>query len=507
MGERFHWPVPMWVVQYQLLGGHRRMGGVLAISTAVLVVGFAGFRRLLLDMPLATVAGGTLKTLAFLQCGGLVLGGCGAVHRAILRDFETRMLESHRLTPMSNIAVALGYLFGSTLQITSLFLLVTVFGVVLSLIASLRVDVWLTGSLLIASGAAALWSASVFVCTRLTKPPSPVGILVGLSILGNVGLVTVPGLGFLLCAYPVVLGCMMIQGVPGPTVPPAAVVGMLVVDAILTMFWLSCAAAKYRRPDLPALGAVRGLTLLTLWLVLGMIGLVAFRAVVGALGRSSGNPVQLDFQWAGTLVLSLVVMLWPIQGAVECYVLARRGTRLRGKADRVPAGVVAMLAAALIVGTSVLFGGDIWAQLPSATLSSAGAVMAWLLTGLAFLSAALFAYGVLLAAVSLLKSPKIAAGMVLALVWVVVPLADAAFAEAMRQYPHAFQLSVLFGMSPVGTLIALWMDVPAPQLGLGVAVQFALALTSVLMGHWALRRAFPGTPGSPSDPPTAPPPR
>ena len=123
MGERVQLPWPMWRVQYQLLGGFRRLSAIVLVCAVVLVAGIFGLRRLGMPDPFTAVAGTALNFRTGIQVFLLILGGCQAVYRAMLRDHEGKMKESHRLTPMSNITVVLGYLFGSTLQISSLFVM------------------------------------------------------------------------------------------------------------------------------------------------------------------------------------------------------------------------------------------------------------------------------------------------------------------------------------------------------------------------------------------------
>ena len=73
-----------------------------------------------------------------IQAALLVLHGCNAIHRVLLRDYQTRMFESHRLTPMSNHAVVLGYLIGGGGHPLMMFGVNLVFGTILSFLGSSR---------------------------------------------------------------------------------------------------------------------------------------------------------------------------------------------------------------------------------------------------------------------------------------------------------------------------------------------------------------------------------
>jgi len=155
-------PLPMWRVQYQLLGGRRRMMAIVLVTTTLLIVGIIAIRRLMLRDPFPAVATRVLTLLTVIQVLVTVLGGANAVYRALLRDYQTKMNESHRLTPMSGIAVSVGYLFGSTMQITALFAVFTVVGAGVSLFARLPVGPWLLSNLILFNGAITIWAATVF---------------------------------------------------------------------------------------------------------------------------------------------------------------------------------------------------------------------------------------------------------------------------------------------------------------------------------------------------------
>ena len=97
-----------------------------------------------------------------------------------------------------NSGVALGYLFGPTLQILAVFAVVVAFGWVLCWAAYSPPGRWVGGNVLVLSGAFTLWAMVVFASMRLAKPVSPIGVLIGAIVLGNVGLVLIPAAGDLL---------------------------------------------------------------------------------------------------------------------------------------------------------------------------------------------------------------------------------------------------------------------------------------------------------------------
>ena len=82
-----------------------------------------------------------------------------------------------------------------------------------------------------------------------------------LKIMGGIdtdflGMLLLPAAGLLMSAYPIMFGFQMTTGVGWPAA--SAILMIAAVNVVMTVFWLSDAAVKYRRPDLPALNSVRG---------------------------------------------------------------------------------------------------------------------------------------------------------------------------------------------------------------------------------------------------------
>ncbi len=490
MAERFQLPFPMWRVQYQLLGSHSRMVIVVLACIGVLTVGFLGFRRSLNNTALVNVVNMTLNFLGGLNVFLLIFVGCNGVHRAMLRDHDTKMIESHRLTPMSNSGVALGYLFGPTLQILAVFASVVAFGGALCYAAYLPAGQWVGGNVLVLSGAFTLWAMVVFSGMRLAKPISPIGVLIGAIVLGNVGLVLIPGIGLFLSAYSTFLGMDLIIG-RGIAIP-AAIGAAAVANAVLTLFWISCAAVKYRRPDLPTLGAVRGMGLLLLWLIFGTFGVVGME--YGS--RTGALPPILaalpTIQLAATLCISLLVALIPLNGAVECRMLAARGASMRGWRDRVPCWLVVVGAVVLICGVTALVCAPVWPACARVRPWMASSLVVktistfWLQTVLAFTLAMLTARAAFVIGYRRFRSPKLAAGILLTAAWILPPMIDYGIAFALRDSTIAIRLSWIFGCSPLGTILVTWTRLRA-HLSEGLVLQSALAVLMTCLAYRAGR--------------------
>lgn len=494
MRERFQFPLPMWRVQYQLLGGGRRMLIVVVVCAALLIFGTVATRRLLPKEPFPSVAGWILNFVAGIQVLVVVLGGCNAVYRAMIRDYETKMIESHRLTPMSNVAVPLGYLFGSTLQVTALFVTFTVFGAILSFLARLPVTDWVLGNLVLAIGGLAIWTAVVFSGMRLEKPFNPAPVILVIASL-SVLISFVPGMALLFNVYTVFSAVQIITST-GTVAAPAAIIPA-VVSLVFAVFWLSVSAVKYRRPDLPALNALRGLLLLVVVLLLGTAGIVAFDEITRTSMPSVYDPDLRRTQWIATMIGALILACVVVGGAVKCRMLVARGAAARDWSDRVSDLLVAVVAALMICLVMAAVGTPIWPDLLPTTsdhAARAGLIArVWAYSAAACLIALVSLRSLFELAGVRAKSANAIVGLFVLVVWAIPPLADFLRAEYLREVGRGAELSALLGCSPAGTVIAVWGPL---DVSLFPGMVFQLAVAAGLAYLVSRARSVPPRPAS-----------
>ena len=466
MSDRIRLPLPLWHVQFQLLGGLRRLIVLPLAAVLILTVAIYATHRLS-QMPFVRISRYVLWFLAGLQMFVTVLAGCNAIHRAMLRDYQNKMMESHRLTPMSNLATVLGYLLGAPLHTLVLFLVFTATGMVVSRIGNKPVDVWVLGNLLLLSGTVMLWSGAVFLGMRQEKPLNPTPFVVGFAAL-SAPLAAVPALGLLTGVYAGWLGLWLMVGTLA--VPPDAAIVVVVVSLAYTIFWVSAAAVKYRRPDLPALTGARGLFLLGMSLIIGTGGIVAFKYI--AINTSSlgefYRPGLVRTQWLVTMIGALLLAAVAVGGSVKCRVLESRGTSLRGRSDRMSPLTIAILSAFMICAIMAGVGSTIWRGflpgIESDLLRDNMALYArvWGWTTAACLLATLTFRSLLEIGFRSFSSPKILVFVFLAVAWAAPPMLDAALRESMREM-HAFgDYSWVTAASPPGMLGAIWIRLDVP---------------------------------------------
>lgn len=488
MRERIHSPVAMLRLHAQLLGGGRRLMsvciGYVALCGAAIGAAFAIFS----EEPARFVAYWLVNALIGVQGILVALGGCNAVHRATLRDFESRMIESHRLTPMSNISVVLGYLFGPTLQVLCIALLNVAIGVPLIAVQERSISTWLTGNLVLLNGCLMLWAVTICLGMRPSKPPNPGPIVIAISMLTAPALM-IPGIGLFFGTYSIVLAAWVLSG--KFTVASVGIIPTAGVAFILTLFWLSAAAAKYRRPDLPALNAVRGLVLLLFWLAASIGGIIFFHRATQTTMSWAFDTDARQFQWVTTLIISLLVAAVPISGAVDCGHLIGRGASPRGWADRVSDLATVIAAAALIsafVAAVATFGANRVVPIVWASDTASVWKQACVPTMLTFLFSLLTVRGAMSAIYPFVKSAKIVVAMLMLMIWGLPPAVEglkvAYLQEVGRQASRSY--SYVMGWSPAGTIAGAWYHFDYDLWG-GLAIQGVVAGLMTLIA-WRVER-------------------
>lgn len=470
-------PWPFWRMQYQLLGGHRRVFILCGGYLLLLLVTSVTIRRLNGDEPLAVVVEWLIYGLGVVQSVFVFAGGCSAVHRATLRDHQTRMNESHRLTPVTSVGVALGYLFGPTALIMLLWLVGVLFGTILEFFKVPNIAGWLIGNVQLLAGAIMLWAMVVLLGTGLTKPVNPNAILVvagSLAIPASFGL---PGVALFLGAYSAYLGYWLATG--SLSVPTSAVTVSILGNFLITGFWIYVAAARFRRPDLPAFNGFRGLMLLMFWLVVGFGTSGAFQHFTRTAFTGFSDESALPLQWVATLIASLLVAAFPIAGAVQTRRLLREGTAARDWTDRLSDEAVLLIVTILILGISFL-GALIYVlnlvQVTGNTelLELFEKRSPWLWTASVVVLANVTLWSAVRLAFVWLKRPVVYIGFFLLLVWGVPPLFDLMLAGTVREWTDEPVLTALFASSPAGAIIAIWegFDLSIPH---GVSIQLVVA--------------------------------
>ena len=487
MGERFEIPLPMWRALYQVRGGHARVIGVPVILAVAMGVGILLLYRFTTSRDFALAASTVVRILMWVECIVLLLGGSNAIHKAMLRDYETRMIDSHRLTPMTNVGVALAYLIGPTFQILAVFLTMAIMGGLLASMAGMSIKDWAIGHLFVFNGVLTFWAFSVFLGMRLGKPVAP-GAIVILIAAFSFAIMFFPGLGLLAWTYTMVLGFWLITGSSPVSVP--ALYAITAVNVTLTVFWVTTSAARYRRPDLPGLNPGRGMVLFVLWLLLATGGIVLFDYATRTTMITAFNAEGTRIQWLLTMVSSLAIATVPISGAVECSLLARQGRALRGWGDRIDSLSIALLAAVLICAVMVGVGWSIQPGIGSGIGDSWADRRPWAWSITACLCACLTVRNLLELTSQWARGRGLITAFLLLLLWGLPPVLDGVRADLLGGSSGTTDLSALLGCSPAGMIAAAWLPLDIRLLP-GAIVQ---GLIAVALTAWVSSMRRPSNP-------------
>lgn len=476
---------PIWSCQYRLQGGQRlfiKAGayGLLAVGLIML------YHRL--NYPRnapAVTAASALRVLAWVQVAVLILGGTGAITRTLLRDYTTKMIESHRISPMRSFTVVIGYMFGGTVQILLLYSLGLVLGVALCFIAGSGSGDWLMGNLYLLVVAASIWSIAVFAGVGSGKPGNLAPLIVIAAFTSVALMGVVPGLALFIGAYAVSRCHGFMLGVLGPS---SGLGVALAISVLVLVFWSVAAARRYRKPYLPPLNVVMALAFVGFWLLCFLTGLVMHSDLVpgGGLARE-----MYDEGGGAVFVIALLSPLLVAHLPVAAAVRMRR-RRILGAEPHLPSDswspALAALLSILLIGVAVAFlvwrayldpwkGSHPWGLDAKAwgAVVAALVLAVWTVTG--FLRLSQFTIG-----------RTVIATILVVCLWLFPPLIDHARVLLTHGPEHVKieHYSFLLGCSPISTIINGCKN-PTYTAWPGLAFQAAVTLLATLLGNRAER--------------------
>lgn len=468
---------PIGSCQYRLLGGRRMFvrAGVAGLAAVALIVLYQRMEGP--PATLASVAPRALRILAWAQVAVMVIGGAGAIHRALARDYATRMIESYRISPMSSFTVVAGYLLGSTLQILLLWAVGLLLGLGLSRIGGRSPADWLVGNLCLLIGALSIWSMAVFAGLGAVKPGNLTLLLILAGFMAPVLMSALPGLALFLGVYTVASAQRDMLGLLGGR----SGIGMaLAASLVLMAFWMSAAARRYRKPYLPALGVAGSLVFVGLWLLVFVVGVVWQQELVPG-GWSMGEFA--DMVLAGSLISPLIVGHLPAAAAVRMRRRRIMGAEPWRWSDRCPPGLALALTGLLLCAFAAVFAAlehagwlDRWRPVEMGdrawpVIGAALLLGAWTVTGLLKLSQYTIGRSVI-------------ASLAVIFLWGLPPLIDYMRVIFIHGGARAGAYSFLAGCSPLVTVSAACVS-PAYNVLPGLLIQLGVAAAAHFAGHWA----------------------
>lgn len=466
---------PICWVSFQLGGGWKRAGIAVGVYLAVLV-SVTFFFQAQPNASAAQIASGWLTFLPFLMGLSLTVIGAGAIRKQIQRDFTSKMIESHRLTPMTGLTAAVGYTIGPNLVLLVFNLAVFASGLLLSPLAGKPVGDWLLICGVTLWLSLFVWCLSTFFALATAGAFSFLAIVVIGFLAGGV-VFFLPGLAMLLGLY----GFLSMQG----PIPQVAIGDLtlpsLVLQATLMGLCLYGAARKFRGLHIRAFPTPVGLLLVLQLAVSGAFGILCTE-----LTRKTGGPrniydeVPAWFQLGASMLAVNLAALTPVATAAYSVAAWRKRRRLEPEMKpRRPMGmlVASVLSVALIVAG---FAGIFW--MISHPLVGKEYRQQWIISA------------------ALLLAPLVSTGVIMqicyrvtdkarwpAVTWLAVGslgpvILDGAYMAS--QLLPKFQFSWLTCVSPVGAMLMLWQGGHESEVQIGLTVQAVLAilLLGVMLG-------------------------
>ncbi|HWL94584.1 MAG TPA: hypothetical protein VNT79_13760 [Phycisphaerae bacterium] len=528
---------PLAWAQFQLNGGVKRLLGFAGIYAAVLLLANVFIYRAVnsthVGMPLATFAGGSLSITILLSAALLVLAGAGVINKAVLRDFNSDMLTSHRSTAMTGRIAVLGYLTGSP----STILAMTVINWVACTILA-----WLAGHPIYAPGfvfvmllvlAALIWTGAVLTALSYRGKLSFVAMLVPLFIImANDELTHMlgahPGLALLMNLR--ILSSLQSAATTGLTSTDAqAVIVSMLFQGMFALAFFIAASRKYLRDDVTAFTPTLAFAVVALWALVSAVGFERFAPgssvppqmtvvhvspgsqpavsgvpYAGPPGshpsmaampgyqppvRDSGMDIAANQFFASVQAFALLAILPVANAAMNMVVWSRRKKKDRlftGPRPR-PVWEAAFAATILSFGIFILISRPKLKEIFAANaLLDETSLSLWPAVGyamLAFFLAMLALGGLLRFSYAYVKRATWIVAIFILLAWAAPLIGDLTLEAAGDRGPGAPR-SALFAMSPVGLWLVVIAGHDAP-IQVGLIVQAVLAGGMMLLGRRA----------------------
>lgn len=474
---------PLTHVHFQLSGGWRQNGLIAGVYAALLIL-IASIVYGTTDVKdRGSVSATLLSITGVAQVVLALVIAPGAVRRAVQRDFQAGMIESHRLTPLSGLSLVTGYLTGPTAQAL---LLLAVGMLVGGYFAGLTgqsygypgvaISSWSLSQLCLLSLSLLVVSLALLASLATAGKTNIMAVLIAFALLGGWFLVPlVPGLALLMGFMSAGL-LLKWLGAPVPITGAAgATVWAMVLQVVLALIFLRAACRKIRAPEQAVFSIPLGLLLV----VVTGVTLVAGWHLFGQFTAMFGWGQVHAAQWISSTWVFVLVALFPlVAAAVERQRRDRAAVLTVGRLPRwrdVDALPV-LLTGLTMLATVVMMP---WKASGGAGQGASALVGTALAIGLSFWTDYAWACFVLARGQRLFRA--------LLLAWAVLKglplLADgvAALVSEILMYHERIEWHVA-GLSPIGTLILL---AEGANIWPGLGVQFGIAVLATVL----LRRA------------------
>ncbi len=510
---------PLFGLHLRMLGTWRSQLVVLLVLFGVVIALASVSYRMSEPREHGSVSSFWLAIIAIAQAGFLLLIAPAAIRRAVQRDFDSGMMESHRLSPMSGLKIVLGYLSGPPAQALMLAggaaLIGTYFAAQIGAAFGAPVGPAAGGAppgpnvstMRLAMTFVTGWYFTIFVTLMLALLITSLTLLVSLASAGKmniIGIVVVlsvvggwmapaliPGLALLLgiLTGTELVALLFQPRAAGPSGTGAVIFATAASQVAMAGTFILAAARKVRSPERPMFTLPLALLLLAIWgaaLIVGMRMMPGTHPMLRAFG--SAEESLATGQVVASTVSFMLIALFALTAAAGEAVRIDRARQFqplrRGRTAWTPAFVPPLLALATLAIGLLVYQSSTAAGAQSSDVPAFDSPMRLVVMLAAVLSSYVIDYNILFMALA--RGARVFRVIVVwGLVLKVLPLAlDFALAmgrEMAELGQFTFGDSVFTGISPFGTLVLASVRGGNPYPGAIVQVGLAAVVAYIAM--------------------------
>lgn len=305
---------PIWWVHLQMTGGWRGAGLLAAGFFGVVIFFYVLTQNWVDPDSRGQLDYVWLGIVSLAQAAFLLLVGPGGIRRSLQRDFQSGMVESHRLTPMSNAKIILGYMTGPTFQALLLFSVGLILGSIFATrsIAQLQVGMKLTAMLLMGGWYTAMgtllavalmsWAFVLLMGIATTGKTNVIGLFIAIGFFGGWAVVTfVPGLSLLIGVMSLGSLYSMLTRPGSVAMSPQMIALTGGIQLMFAAIFLNAACTKFRRPEKSLFSVTQALVLQLAWGFTLIAGISQMSVVLWFMSEEA-NALQKIYASVGTFL-------------------------------------------------------------------------------------------------------------------------------------------------------------------------------------------------------------
>jgi hypothetical protein len=464
-------------VNWRLRGNLMRHLVVTGVYFAVVVAGICltmildrgGFR--------SSTLSGWVNLLTGVQVFLLFYYGGVSITRAIRRDISGKLLDSHRLMPLSPAGAVLGYLIGPTIIAMEFALVNFIVGGVCVAETTGDVPAWLVTNGAIACTAVLLWT--MMACSAFIAQNTSVLMVAVMVIALPLGTGLYPYFAPLQ-----VIACPLTAGVfdsrHSSDLQRMIPVGVM-MQVIFAAIFFRAAVRRYQRDDVPALGTLLSFLLLGQWALCCVIGVVySEKLVIRSFDMTPERGVLVVISLVSAMLIALAAISAAARTTADWLRTAAALGRSPGRKPVNPAFLAVL--AGLIICTISLAGLPDWLHHRRSLLNT----KTLLFTFQVFIIVASFLLSISYLLRILYRAGRNPLGVVIPwmlLTWLLPLLAN------VQGYDRHGNPPFLAMISPPAAIVELWRTGHSDlYIWFGIISQFALMVCTAILFYSTQRK-------------------